>query len=180
MDRAWHTAFYDCFPCQYNPENSVTSEVSNLSEWKACLRFPEGLLIYIQSLSECVISAEDMLQGWWKVLRDEKHFMTDIDLSTRLEWLNSVGLCYEPPDCGSSQTWGQGCGRHPDSPLFPCGAQTPPGNALVPAVINECPYYAIQNIFSWKEADQVCNLCATHRTKRKCNLFAWANQLCWT
>jgi len=29
---------------------------------------------------------------------DEKRFMTDIDISARLEWLNSVGLYYELPD----------------------------------------------------------------------------------
>ncbi len=53
---------------------------------------------FIQSLSERVIAAEDMLRGWLKVPCDEKRFMTDIDISARLEWLNSVGLYYELPD----------------------------------------------------------------------------------
>lgn len=71
---------------------------------------------------------------------DEKHFMTDIDLSTRFEWLNSVGLYYEPPDFRSSQAWGQDCGRHPDSAVFPCRVHS-----------------TISNTFS-HEGSEVCSL----------------------
>ncbi len=126
---------------------------------------------FIQSLSERVIAAEDMLRGWLKVPCDEKRFMTDIDISARLEWLNSVGLYYELPDWESELKAGLEASR--------VALVSPPANALGSSSDKWMPIQRYPKRFH-KDADEVCNLCATHRNKRNCNLFVWADQLCWT
>lgn len=105
--------------------------VLRISEWKWMEHMSRFIDLYTSIYTKPFrVCDQDMLQGWWKVLRDENHSMTGINLSTRFECLNSVGLHYEPPDCRSSQTRRQGCGRHPDSPLFSCSAKAPPGKCL--------------------------------------------------